>query len=160
MWKDIPDFPDYAVSDDGEVLSKRRNRLLSPAIDRYGYQKVTLCKNGRNHYFTVHRLVAMVFVPNTKGGNQVNHIDENKMNNKASNLEWVTAYENDNHGTRNSRMSNTKCKRPIIHTDGTFEYYYKGVKHASRMTGIAHSQITRFCNDKTNTKWRYADEQC
>lgn len=87
MWKSIGEK--YAVSDSGEIFSVRAKRNLKPSTDKAGYKVVTLY--GERLY--VHRLVAELFV---KGDTQlvVNHIDANKQNNRASNLEWVTRAQN------------------------------------------------------------------
>lgn len=162
--KSVPGYEGlYSVSDDGRVFSHVSNRELKPKTDRYGYKVVTLFKDGKSHHITVHRIVAKTFIPNPLSKRCVNHINEIKTDNRVENLEWVTVKENDNHGTRNIRMSNSKCKKPVIHTlpDGTFEYF-KGVKDASRQTGKSHSSIAAWCqgrfkSDESNN-WRYVNE--
>ena len=162
--KSVPGYEGlYSVSDDGRVFSLITNRELKPKIDRYGYKAVTLFKDGKSHYITVHRVVAKAFIPNPFSKRCVNHINEIKTDNRVENLEWVTIKENDNHGTRNIRMSNTKCKKPVIYTapDGTVRYF-KGVKDASRQTGKSHSCIAAWCQGKfksaESSNWRYANE--
>ena len=149
----------YSVTDDGRVFSHRRNRELKPKIDRYGYKVVALSKDGHTTHTTVHRLVAIAFLEKPLGKNNVNHIDENKLNNNISNLEWVTVAENCNHGTRNERMSKSKCTRPVccIDSNGNVSTFL-GVKDASRKTGLAHSVVKSLClNNRTRDglEWRY-----
>ncbi len=95
-WRQIPNFEDYEISNFGRLKSRRRgsNILMSPSIDRYGYRKVMLSKNGKPHHFMIHRLVAMTFIPNSRGVNQINHRNGNKLCNHVDNLEWCTAQEN------------------------------------------------------------------
>ena len=62
-----------------------------------GYQRINLHHKGNARKFTIHRLVAIAFIDNPQSKPQVNHIDGNKLNNNASNLEWNTAKENTNH---------------------------------------------------------------
>lgn len=153
----------YDISDLGNVYSLRKAGLIKPFIDRYGYQKVVLFIDGKAHYRTVHRLVALAFIPNPEKKPAVNHLNEDKCDNRVENLEWSTFKENDNYGTRNKRMALTKCKRPVTLTcpDGR-EIHYQGVKEASRDTGIAHSQISKACKNNMKTKygyvWRYTNE--
>lgn len=160
-WKPIVGFEEhYLVSDSGQVWSVRRHKALTPTIDRYGYEKVVLSKKGKMFYYTIHRLVAQAFVPNPDNLTTVNHINENKTDNRAINLEWMSIADNVNYGTRNERMSDTKCRVPVeqIFPDGTTERY-KGVKDASRKTGINRSCIALCCKNIRKTaggyKWRY-----
>lgn len=159
----IPDFEGYRITTDGEVFSLKCNRFLKGKIDRYGYKVVALSKNGKSHHKTIHRLVAMTYIENPLNLPCVNHINENKLDNRVENLEWVTVKENNSYGTRNKRISDTKCRKPVVQIlpDGT-EIKYKGVKDAWRQTGIRWSQIANVCKGKTSqtrgTKWRYANE--
>ena len=153
----------YMIEPSGRVYSYRAHRYLKQKIDRYGYAVVALTKDGKAHHITVHRLVAQAYVPNPYGKPCVNHINEDKTDNNAKNLEWVTIAENDNHGTRNQRMAQSKSRKPVecISADGTITRF-AGVKDASRKTGIAHSLIRGYCRGKHSIKynmtWRYANE--
>lgn len=121
IWKDIPDFEGlYQVSNLGNVKTldkyvgtgikhnskvKRKEKLLKQ-YNKRGYLQVSLSKNHKRYYFSVHRLVAQAFIPNPDNLLQVNHKDENPMNNCIENLEWCTAKYNCNYGTRNKRIYN------------------------------------------------------
>lgn len=129
-WKPVVGFEEhYLVSDSGQVWSLRRHRALKPKIDRYGYEVVALFVNGKSYHRTVHRLVAQAFVPNPHNLPTVNHINECKTDNRAVNLEWMSVVDNDNHGTRNERMADTKCRLPVeqVSEDGVIAVY-KGRK--------------------------------
>lgn len=109
----------YLVSDTGLVKTAKTGRILKPAIDARGYERVCLFKANRDRRFKVHRLVASAFVPNPDGKPQVNHKDGNKRNNAAVNLEWATNSENMAHAKRTGlRKEHQKfCdsrKRPVI----------------------------------------------
>ena len=164
-WFEVPEpfSKYYRINESGQVWSIRRNKLLKPSIDRYGYQKIVLTVNGESFYTTVHRLVASTFIPNPNNLPCVNHINENKQDNRVENLEWISVIDNDNYGTRNQRMAKSKCKRPVVQTlPSGIEIHYDGVKDASRKTGIAHSLITKYCknigNSKHNSEWRFEYE--
>lgn len=164
IWKHIKWFEDYyLISDIGQVWSIRRKRVLKPKIDRYGYEVVVLSVDGRSYYRTVHRLVAQAFVPNPYNLPTVNHINEVKTDNRAVNLEWASVVDNDNHGTRNKRMADTKCRLPVeqILSNGT-TVRYKGVKDASLKTGINRCCIALCCKNIRKTAggyaWRYSNE--
>lgn len=165
-WKSVVGFEEhYLVSDSGQIWSLRRHKALKPKIDRYGYEVVGLSANGKLHHRTIHRLVARAFIPNPNNLPTVNHINEDKTDNRVSNLEWASIADNDNHGTRNERMANTKCRLPVeqIFPDGTM-VRYKGVKDAYRKTGVNRCSIALCCKNIRKTaggyKWRYTDERC
>ena len=84
----------YIAYPDGKI-SKLDGTPLKKYISPYGYERV--CINGK--CWLVHRIVAMVFIPNPDNKPQVNHIDGNKQNNDISNLEWVTPEENMRHAS-------------------------------------------------------------
>lgn len=111
IWKDIPGYERlYQVSNLGNVrsLNYRRSgksKLLKQGTDKKGYKQVGLWKNSKRKHYSVHRLVAIAFLPNPNNLPQVNHKDENKANNNIDNLEWCDAKYNNNYGTRNERTS-------------------------------------------------------
>jgi hypothetical protein len=98
IWKTIHGTDGaYQVSDTGLVKTTKTGRILKPAIDQRGYERVCLFKADRDRRYKVHRLVAAAFIPNPENLPQVNHIDGNKRNNHASNLEWITNTDNMKH---------------------------------------------------------------
>ena len=121
IWKDIPNYEGlYQVSNIGNVRTldkyvnssiknndkvKRKSQILKQ-YNKRGYLQVTLTVNNKRHYFGVHRLVAQAFIPNPNNFPQVNHKDENPLNNNVKNLEWCTAKYNCNYGSRNSKIPN------------------------------------------------------
>lgn len=164
-WKPIKGFEDrYTVSDTGLVFSKLSGRLLTPKVDRYGYEVVALSRNRKMWHATVHRLVAMTFIPNPHSLPCVNHKDENKRNNRVDNLEWVTVKENDNYGTRNQRMAESKKKRPIAQYDMSMNLIriHPGVKDAHRNTGVNRNSIRDVCQKRRSSAggyiWGYWEE--
>ena len=120
MWKIIQDFPNYSVSDTGEVRWNKRNRLLTPMLSTSGYYYVQFCDSeGKHRTKYVHGLVASAFLEKKPGQTQVDHINGNKLDNRVSNLRWVTVSENVYaYGYENR---NKHKRRPILatHVDGT-----------------------------------------
>lgn len=86
----------YYVSDDGRVFNSK-NKEKAQRINKDGYLKVDLYRNGNRTTERVNRLVATAFIPNPENKPDVNHKDGNKLNNHYSNLEWVTKSENMKH---------------------------------------------------------------
>lgn len=112
-WKDIENYEGlYQISDQGRVRNVMTGRILMQQRNR-GYMRVTLCKEGKQEFYSTHRLVAEAFIfnPNPEKYDQVNHKDEDKTNNRADNLEWCDAEYNLNYGTRIARLSDTCAKK-------------------------------------------------
>jgi hypothetical protein len=113
IWKEIPNFSKYMVSNFGRVKHKTKG-IKEQHNRNYGYYQVQIYDdNMKKHNSRVHRLVAMAFIPNLDNKPQVNHIDENKANNHVDNLEWITNIENCRHGSVIQRRASSKNK-PII----------------------------------------------
>jgi len=121
IWKDVKDFEGlYQVSNLGNVkrlISERvfAERLIGRTIDRYGYVKRVLSKNGKNNHFTEHRLVAIAFIDNPNNKQAVNHINGIKTDNIVQNLEWCTNKENKEHAvitgiTNQKGVKHNMCK--------------------------------------------------
>lgn len=109
-WRDIPGYEgEYQVSNKGLVKSLKTNRLLKLSISNSGYARCALSKKGVVKVYLVHRIVAQVFIPNPNNLPQVNHRDENKLNNSVNNLEWCTASYNYWYGSNPNR-----CKASLV----------------------------------------------
>ena len=105
LWKPIPGFEGlYDISDHGCVRNARNMNILKLQNSGNGYYKVQLCRNGVVFREWVHRLVAKVFVQNPYNFCVVDHVDGNKKNNHASNLEWVTYKENSKRAYQNGLL--------------------------------------------------------
>jgi hypothetical protein len=90
VWKDIKGYEGmYKVSSLGNVFSIKRNIMLKPRLKIYGYYDVALCKNCKYKHIRIHKLVATNFIPNPNNFSDVHHKDEDKKNNKVTNLEWI-----------------------------------------------------------------------
>lgn len=102
IWKDYPGFEGrYQISTYGRVRSlnfhrEKRESLLSPIIDKGGYEIVKLCKDGIVYPHRVHLMVANTFIPNLEHKPFIDHIDTNRRNNCVWNLRWCTMKENHN----------------------------------------------------------------
>lgn len=112
------------VSDDGKIytldhsylrkngrLDNRKGKQLRPSVDKYGYERVVLTKDGIRKTYLVHKLVALAFIPNPENKTTINHIDGNKRNNNVSNLEWATEKENQNHKWKNGLANYNRDER-------------------------------------------------
>ena len=94
IWKDIENYEGlYQVSNLGNVKSLRSNKILKPAFNK-SYLQIGLYKDGKRKFFLIHRLVAEAFLPNEDELPEVDHRDNDKTNNRAENLQWISGVEN------------------------------------------------------------------
>ena len=106
IWKDILGYEGlYRVSNWGRIWSCRKNKILKLHTCQSDYVYIGLHKDGKVNPYKVHRLVAQTFIPNPNNLPEVNHIDEDKNNNRWDNLEWCDHKTNCNHGTRIARCA-------------------------------------------------------
>lgn len=124
---EIPDFAGYYASPNGKIyttlakgcrdrynMSKRTApREMTPRITIYGYDRVYMRREstGKREDVYIHRIIAELFVPNPRGVAEVNHLDCNRRNNAASNLEWVTRNENLDYAFTDGFMTRDKFGR-------------------------------------------------
>ena len=176
VWKDIEGYEGiYEVSDLGRVRSlprmltdsKGRRHPVPMKIlkmhDRKGYDSVTLQDMGRKTIMSVHRLVAMAFIPNPDNLPVINHRDENPKNNQVSNLEWCDISYNTRYGTgvERAQAKHVYHRKAVeqLTKDGQHVATFKGVKEAARATGADASVIVKVCKGRNETaggyRWKY-----
>ena len=166
IWENIQGYEgEYQISNLGQVksLSKtcfvnggsytRREKILKQSIVA-GYNTVCLYKETTKRNFKVHRLVASSFVPNPANLPHVNHIDENKQNNSADNLEWCTAKQNTNHGTNKLRIGTTKRNRgqsrtvALVNDNGDIIKEFQAIVDAAEYMGARKTDICAVCRGR------------
>lgn len=148
QWKDIKGYEGlYKVSDSGRVINIKTDLILTQTINEQGYLTVGLRKNYKTTRYKIHRLVAVAFIPNPLLKEQINHIDEDKNNNFAANLEWSTPSENTNHATGNYRRM-MKLGNRVYQYDlsGVLINTWNSVRECGR-NGYSKSAIGDACNN-------------
>ena len=149
----------YWISNLGNVKSK--HKILKPVINKDGYYCVTLSKKGKLKTYTLHRLIALHFIENPDNLPQVNHKDENKLNNSISNLEWCTQQYNHDYGTRNIRTGksqiNKQGSKVLLQYDlqDNFIKEFPSVSAASRELGKSQANISKCANGFKNQAYGY-----
>ncbi len=155
----IEGFDNYEVSNLGKVRNIKSGRILKPYLNPSGYLRHCLCENNKSKYLFLHKIIAIAFIDNPEEKPCVNHIDENKLNNDLSNLEWCTIRENIIHGTRTKRAAE-KCSKKVIQLDlnDNVLNIFESMTQAEQETGTSAGNISRCCNGKAKIaggyKWR------
>ena len=181
VWKDIEGYEGiYQVSNFGRVRSLDRQatytsrcgtiayrptkgKVLTAQKIHGGYLGVLFKVQGHAEMKLVHRLVAKAFVPNPQNLETVNHIDEDKINNCAWNLEWMSRGDNVRYGTGSQRKRTPTRAVVQKSADGQDIRTWPTAKEAGQTLGICPSHITACCRGKRGVKtaggyrWRYAE---
>lgn len=154
IWRDCKGYEGkYQVSNKGRVWSIRRQQYKAQRLDKDGYFRTTLtAKNGKNKTESIHRLVALAFLPREEGKNVVNHIDSNRQNNCVENLEWTDNFGNMRHGydfgnlsnnlekaTEAARLVNTKTY--LVYKNNELVATCKGVQAAARVADVSEKTV-------------------
>ena len=157
--KDVVGYEEIvAITEDGQIWSKRSNRFLKLSLSN-GYLTTNTKIGGRTVCLRAHRLVAEAYIPNPDNKPYVNHKDGNKQNNHVSNLEWCTAKENVQHaydtglakgvsGTENSKSKLTE--EDVLFIRANYKPYDKefGSRGLGRKFNVHHTIISRVINNK------------
>lgn len=190
VWRDIEGYEGrYQISSFGRVKSLERyeptivkgtqcirltkGRILKQQINRYGYAYVCIKKRGekRQKNIMIHKLVGSAFIEKPDGCDQINHIDENKLNNRFDNLEWCNVQYNLSYGNHNRNVSaalkgkkksdshrkkiiDTRIKKPVVKIDKETLFVlkiYPSMREAERDTGIFLSSISACCKGIVKT---------
>lgn len=173
MWKDIEGYEEsYQISSFGRIKSKdriivnkrtkpyfRKGIILKQNVDKDGYNRIGLSKNGKPKYYYVHRLVAMAFISNPNNYDYVNHKDQSpnkklniKINNNVNNLEWCTIEYNNNYGNvsqlkRESSLNRKDISKKTLqyNLNGKFVKEWESQKEIERVLGFKQSNISNAC---------------
>lgn len=175
IWKDVQEYEGcYQISNLGRVRSLdridrigrlKRGKVLAICNNGKGYQLVCLKKDGNRKNKYIHRLVGIHFLNNPSNKPEINHLDEDKLNNKVDNLEWATQKENMNHGTCIARTQakvdhgaiGAKSRKKVIQYDklGNEIKVWDGIVCAAKHIGCDPSLITMCIRGKRKSGYGF-----
>lgn len=160
IWKPVVGYDGYEVSNKGKVFSRKQSKdgvLLTQQTNSVGYKYVTLRDNDFNaHICLVHRLVAEAFIPNTEGKKTVNHRNEDKADNRVSNLEWATYREQCNYGSR----KHPEINGSMYDENGNLSRLFIQTRLYLRKLGylLDDKNLIAYWTPKTRRSQKYEDE--
>ena len=144
-----------------------RVKILTGGFDGKGYVRIDLSKNGKRRTFKEHRIVAEHFRPNPLNLPCVNHLNENKTDNRASNLSWTTYEENNNYGTHNERVAESLINGKLSKTvqqftlNGEFVREWPSTGECER-NGFSRSHVADCCRGERKSHkgyiWKFKGE--
>jgi hypothetical protein len=144
-------YSNYKINRKGEVINST-NKILTTHLSKKYLHISLMSDEGSKIQYSIHRLVAMTFIPNPKNLPHVDHIDKNKLNNDISNLEWVTIQLN------NIRANGKTVYQIDMKTNEIIKTYIS-VSTAERELKI--TGISRACTGKSKSckgyRWRYVE---
>lgn len=147
IWKFIQGFENYLISNFGRVKnlsynSMNKEQILKPMKNTSGYLYISLYKNGIRKNFLIHKLVAEYFLDNPLNLPEINHKDENKLNNHVDNIEYCDRKYNNNYGNRIKLVS-----KPVLQydLDGNLIKEWKSTSECGK-NGFCQVAVCRCCN--------------
>lgn len=159
VWKIMKEHFNYEVSSLGRIKNKTTNKIRRTSINNKGYEQIIVYIDKKPKTFYVHRVVANNFLKNPDNLPEVNHKDENKLNNCVDNLEFCDGNYNLHYGTRLERIANKK--RPsyikIIQKDKSRKVIkiWENIDEIVCNNNYHRSNIYKCCQGKLKTAYGY-----
>lgn len=158
----------YAIDTSGNVWSCKRTKyhtltywkLLKKRFDTKGYSNMAIFKGSKRKYYRVHRLMAMLFIPNPDNKSEINHKNGNRQDNRIENLEWVTRNENIQHAYDilcRHRLRGTNSPQAKLNDESVREIKRlladgNSQRSTAKKFGVCHSIIRGIHN---GTRWAH-----
>ena len=147
-YRPIKEYPWYLACRAGYVINSDTGHVLRGGLKKSGYIEVTLTDtDGRPHSRLLHRIIAEAFCEKPDGADEVNHINGDKTDNRARNLEWVTRAENLRHAYETGLMPNDATPRAVKakNMDTGEEMTFPSIYKAARFFSISQGNICMCC---------------
>lgn len=145
---------EYYITDSGKIVNST-GHIMATYVQNSGYEAIYI----QGHHFLIHRLVAEYFCPCYKEEYVVDHIDNNRLNNKASNLHWVTTKENIDDIVRRGKLDTESARQALKKRRDTAVYMldkntekilakFNSIREASKAVGISEHTISHYLSGK------------
>ena len=142
-----PEYDRYAFDNQGQCIHIQKMKINKGVVDKHGYKQVSLIKNSNQ---LLHRRVYRIFNENLEDGLVIDHINGDKLDNRACNLQQITQQENTKKGAGNKRGRKARKVEAICLNTG-IAMCFKSLWAASRYLGIVHASISKVCRNLTKS---------
>ena len=148
IWRTVEAHPKYLISNRGNIKINHTNKYVCTPLNPYGYRFARITVNKKSKDYTLHRLVALAFIPNPENKPSINHINGIPDDNRVENLEWCNASENQKHAYANG-LRYPKRYRPVF--DEVMGIFYSSIKEAAEAHGLKQNRMAvKIRNNKTS----------
>ena len=140
---EIIGYTEYLIYEDGRVWSKKSNKFLKPTTGGRGYKQVMLCNEGKHKRHSIHRLIALHYIPNPQNKPCVDHINRIKTDNRLENLRWATVSENGQNTIKQN--NNTSGHKNISYSKSDNKWKFQKRINNKRTQKYFKSKIDCIC---------------
>lgn len=151
-WREV-DFTNnkYSVSSEGRIRNNLTGNILKPSIHKRGYLKINLEVDGKRYSKSMHRLIALTFIPNPENKAEVNHINGIHDDNRVVNLEWVTPEENIRHSVENHLREKGMLRKAITGESWKTTNKSNYLKNSDRITENEYNKLINLADSQGAT---------
>lgn len=137
-WRTIPRYPNYEINDNFDFRHKQKLKIKNFYLND-GYLKTNVHYLGKRYHPYLHQLIAWVFIPNPENKPELHHIDEDKLNNHWSNLQWVTRKEHKAISKINEQTAHKISVREVVSIRNN--YSFENEKDLAKKYNVSRATI-------------------
>lgn len=156
---EIKDFPEYFVGTDLNIYSEKsgKMKMMDGSIGNKGYYRVSLQKDGIQYTKVVHRLIAQTFIPNPHNLPNIDHINQDRTDNRLENLRWVT--NKDNSRNQSIAKNNTSGHQGVsFYKRGNYSYWVADWVDNQKKIKVKYFPIKKYGDDAKQLAIDYRDK--
>ena len=147
-WKFVKNYPDYKISNTGDIFSIKSNQMLKPKLDNNGYYKIKLINDEKRREMFIHRLVYDSFKNIKFDDKVIDHIDRIKTNNNLNNLREVSLSVNSKNCVK-KKIEKNKINQFTLNNE--FIKEWESLQEIEKVLGYSISSISQCCSGKSKT---------
>lgn len=152
----MKEYKGFLVDNELNIYNATNGKRLTPFVGTDGYYQVARRIGGRKSYhIRVHRLYAILFIPNPNNYKYINHIDSNKLNNSLDNLEWCTNSMNVKHGWDSGNRTH-RNRTKVCAKIGNETLCYDSIRQMCSELKLDRHKVARILKGQVENKYKYS----